>query len=117
VVFRGLQESLEEIIVKPWGFELILVNNELYCSKLICVFRERWSSGGRFHYHELKDETFIVLIGSLVLEIEGFLPNRLKSLNTYRIKPGIKHKFTAGSAFCLFLEVSTPDSEDDNIRC
>lgn len=105
------------MIVKPWGFEVVLVNNELYCSKLILVMREKWSTAGRFHYHKVKDETFIVLIGSLVLEIEGYLPNRLKSLATYRIKPGIKHKFTAGSPFCLFLEVSTHDSEDDNIRC
>ena len=81
------------------------------------MLKDRWSTGGRFHYHNLKDETFVPIIGTLILEIEGCLPNRLKSLDVYRIRPGIKHKFTAGSPFCLFLEVSTKDTEEDNIRC
>ena len=102
--------------IKDWGFELTLVNNEKYCGKLLLVMFGKWSSGGRFHYHKIKDETFVVLMGSLVLEIEGYMPNRLKSLDTYRIKPGVKHKFTSGTPFCLFLEVSTTDREEDSIR-
>jgi uncharacterized cupin superfamily protein len=107
----------DKVVMKAWGFELTLVNNDLYCGKLILSFRGRWSTAGAFHYHRLKDETFVVLIGALALEVEGCLPNRLKSLDSFRIKPGVKHRFAAATPFCLFLEVSTRDDEEDNIRC
>ena len=45
-------------IPKGWGEELILVNNELYCGKLL-IFRK--DSKFSMHYHMKKDETWYVI--------------------------------------------------------
>ena len=40
-------------VPKGWGNEIIFVNNELYCGKLLC-----FKAGAAFsmHYHMIKDE-------------------------------------------------------------
>ena len=50
-------------VPKGWGHEVIFVNNELYCGKLL-VFKK----GAKFsmHYHLIKDETWYVDKGEFV---------------------------------------------------
>ena len=106
-------------ISKQWGSEEWFANNSLYCGKMLIVKEGEWSSGGRYHYHKIKDETFFVLSGSLVLlvldpDTEVIM---LREGDSYRVKPGIKHKFRSSGPECKFIEVSTHHSEDDSIRC
>ena len=50
-------------VPKGWGHEVIFVNNELYCGKLL-VFKK----GAKFsmHYHLIKDETWYVDEGEFI---------------------------------------------------
>lgn len=49
-----------------WGYQIRMVNNELYCGKLLILEnRER----GGWHYHKKKTETFIVLAGEVYLDV------------------------------------------------
>lgn len=53
-----------EIVKKGWGKEIIFVNNDDYCGKLLC-----FEKGKKFsmHYHILKKETWYVSKGSFIL--------------------------------------------------
>lgn len=104
-------------IHKTWGKEQIYVNNELYCFKEI-ICKDKWSSNGKFHYHKIKDETFIVLRGILLLQTkyEGDVQTvHLKEDDTFRIVPGVKHRFkSANDKVCIFFEVSTHHDDSDS---
>ena len=102
-------------VEKTWGRETWLENNELYCMKLIICEEEKWTSGGDFHHHPIKDETFVVLKGELLLDIEG-KETVLKSWDKRRIRPGVNHRFRSIGVSCTFLEVSTPHSDEDVVR-
>ena len=102
-----------KIVEKLWGKEEIIVNNELYCAKFLILNPGFESS---YHYHPLKDETFHVLEGVCLLNLNG------KELvlcqgNTIRIAPTIPHSFCAMEKRpCRILEVSTPHSDEDVVR-
>ena len=53
-----------EIVEKGWGKEVIFVNNDEYCGKLLC-----FEKGKKFsmHYHIKKKETWYVSKGSFIL--------------------------------------------------
>lgn len=109
------------IIVKDWGWEEIVENNDLYCLKIITCIDRKWSSKGKFHYHRIKDETFWVKDGVLELDIQEedgpFAGFYLRERESIRIKPGVKHRFRSVHNKCVFIEASTHDSESDSIRC
>jgi len=102
-------------VEKEWGYEIEFANNELYCGKELYCEDQIWSSGGWYHYHPIKDETFWVLTGTLLLDVEGneILLNRG---DYHRIKPGTRHRFRSVGHSCTFIEVSTTHSDEDSIR-
>ncbi len=48
------KKTMSEKIIKGWGYEIWITNNEKYCGKLLC-----FEEGKKFsmHYHMIKDET------------------------------------------------------------
>jgi D-lyxose ketol-isomerase len=102
---------------KKWGAEEWIVNTKLYCGKKIVVINE-WSSGGKYHYHKIKDETFYVIKDNLILDImdpKGHTSVRkLSPGESFRIKPGIRHRFKAEYSLCEFIEFSTHHSDSDS---
>lgn len=102
-------------IEKSWGYENWLVNNELYCAKHLICYKDRWSSKGKYHYHKHKDETFFILMGRLLLDIEGVEYDLTKG-DKKRIKPNERHRFKATTEYCKVLEVSTHHDESDSYR-
>ena len=61
----GMSKKQEvEIVPKGWGKEIIFVNNEEYCGKLLC-----FDAGKKFsmHYHLQKKETWYVSKGKFIL--------------------------------------------------
>ena len=61
----NLSKKLEsEIVPKGWGKEIIFVNNDEYCGKILC-----FEKGKKFsmHYHVLKKETWYVAKGKFLL--------------------------------------------------
>lgn len=107
---------MENIVEKSWGKEEWIVNNELYCGKILTCIRGKWSSNGLYHYHKLKDETFHILQGSVILDIEG-KEYTLNEGDTFRIKPNTKHRFTSLTDISKILEISTQHFDSDSYRC
>ena len=109
-------------VEKSWGYELWIVNTSLYCGKELMVRRGKWSSNGNYHYHLIKDETFYVIKGSLILDYVDtkniFYSITLKPGDAFRIMPGIRHRFSTRTlGGCKFHEFSTTHSDIDSYRC
>jgi len=109
-----METRKHHFVKKDWGSELWFENNDLYGGKLLTIEAGKWSSKGKRHYHPIKDETFFVLNGNILLEVEGkaFV---LGPMQSHRIFPGQMHRFK-GLTDCQFIEVSTPHKDEDSIR-
>lgn len=101
-----------EEVKKVWGKELIVINCDKYCGKLLYLDQGAESS---CHYHKKKQETFYCLEGQVALTIEG----KNYMLNPYSrpktIKPGVKHSFT-GLAASTIIEFSSQHDDRDVFR-
>ena len=100
-----------------WGYEVWIENNEIYCNKLLVLNKGYLSS---WHYHEHKDETFIILKGSVGISsaqcgTDDITYQILEPGDTFRIKPGLVHSFHSLSIKSIVMEVSTTD-DDDNVK-
>jgi len=103
---------------KPWGHEVRWAINDKYLGKILHIDRGQKLSR---QYHEVKDETIYVLQGLLILELgmdenKNNQAEKIKVLETgesYRIKPGVIHRFVAPrEGFVRLIEVSTPEIDD-----
>lgn len=113
--------TIPEIYPKNWGREIWIANHEKYCSKILEVKQGFHCS---VHFHKLKDETFFLLTGAVVLELsekEDFSNPQLHRLGVMnrdqaiRILPFQAHRFTAIDNSQI-LEVSTQHFEEDSYR-
>jgi len=104
---------------KVWGRELWLVNNELYCSKILEV---RYHEGGSYHEHVVKDETFLILEGSimLIMGTQGGAWSQVVRLDegmSIRLRPGVPHLVVGLSEQpARILETSTQHDDTDVVR-
>lgn len=110
--------SLIEWVPKGWGGEKIICNNEEYCGKLLYFVKGKKCS---FHYHKLKDETFYIQSGKVLLKYtdEDDLANALEVIlsagDKFHIYRGLRHQMTALEDTELF-EFSTQHFDEDSIR-
>jgi len=100
-------------IEKPWGYELWLARTDRYVGKILFIRRGQRLSR---QYHRVKDETFYVLRGRLILEIgAGDALERVEVPpgRCYRTLPGTVHRYAAPQdEDCELIETSTPELED-----
>jgi quercetin dioxygenase-like cupin family protein len=105
-------------VPKGWGYEKWIVNGELYCGKLLFFEKGKRCS---WHYHKIKDETFYIQSGELLLiygedsDIEKAKMVVLKPGDKFYIQPGLKHQMQAREDTELF-EFSTQHFEEDSYR-
>jgi mannose-6-phosphate isomerase-like protein (cupin superfamily) len=106
-----------ENVAKKWGKEIVIVNNDSYCGKILCI-----EAGKKFsmHFHMDKDETWYVARGVLMLSyIDTSNAQRhhmdLKIGDVVRVHPGIPHQLQAVE-YSEIYEVSTPHRDDDSYR-
>ena len=109
----GQVAKLEDVRVdKPWGFELRFAITDRYLGKVIHVNKGEALS---LQYHDHKDETLLLTLGSMDLELEDdkgeIQTHRLTTGNVIRIVPGRKHRMNAVED-CEFFEVSSPEIND-----
>jgi mannose-6-phosphate isomerase-like protein (cupin superfamily) len=108
---------LEGTIKKGWGREEIWATNDKYCGKFM-----HFDGGKRFsmHFHAVKDETWIVQSGQFLVRwidtTDATIHEReLNVGDTHHNAPLVPHQL-----FCIMqgtiIEVSTPDSVEDNHR-
>lgn len=103
---------------KGWGFEDIIVNNDLYCGKVLHFEEFKRCS---YHYHKLKTETFFLRKGMLMVTY-GWTDDILEAKETvlmagdiFHIPIGLRHQMFAMEESELF-EFSTQDFVDDSYR-
>ena len=98
-----------ETVIKKWGYEQWIVNNEDYCAKLLNI------KGGAvcsYHCHPKKRETFLVLLGHVEIMVEGESHTSAPMDEPTTIEPGQKHKFR-GITDAVMLEVSMHHDDND----
>lgn len=108
---------LEGFVKKGWGSELIWATNDQYCGKLM-----RFNTGAKFsmHFHREKKESWYVLDGEFHVRWINTLDaktitTKLSPGDTWDNDPCEPHQLICIEEGTI-LEVSTPDSVEDNYR-
>lgn len=104
-------------VEKGWGFEDIWTTNDQYCGKMM-----HFNQGAKFsmHFHAVKDETWYVLSGRFNVY---YIDTKDASMHEKELGPGdtwhnpplLPHQLCCLEAGAI-IEVSTPDSVEDNYR-
>jgi quercetin dioxygenase-like cupin family protein len=96
---------------KVWGSEEWIANTDQYCGKILNLNKGYRCS---IHYHKIKDETFYISEGKVLMEVGNEL-KIMKAGESQRIIPGTKHRFT-GLEDSVIVEFSTHHEEGDSYR-
>lgn len=106
-------------IKKGWGYEIWIENNNKYCGKLLFFRKKKKCS---WHYHRLKDETFYLQVGRILLRY-GWDEDITKSEglilfpgDSFHVPTGLKHQMTGLLASNVLFEFSTEHLDSDSIR-
>lgn len=104
-------------VSKGWGSEDIWVTNDNYCSKFM-----NFISGAKFsmHFHAEKEETWYVMSGRFLVRWidtkDASIHEKILNVgDVWHNDPLVPHQLECYSAGTI-LEVSTPDSVEDNYR-
>jgi mannose-6-phosphate isomerase-like protein (cupin superfamily) len=104
-------------IEKGWGHELIWATNDKYCGKIM-----HFNEGAKFscHFHAEKDESWYVLKGEFIVESintkdASVHTTHLHEGDTWHNPPLLPHRLICVKEGDI-IEVSTPDSVEDNYR-
>ncbi len=95
---------------QKYGCYLFNCINRKYAKKIVLLLPKQRHP---LHKHKLKEETFQILSGSLLCELNG-RENLLMPGDTILVKPGVWHKFKALQEPCIFEEVSTTSYNNDS---
>jgi quercetin dioxygenase-like cupin family protein len=108
---------LKGYVKKGWGSELIWVTNDKYCGKMMT-----FKTGAKFsmHFHREKEETWYVQSGKFIVRWinTADASQREDTLNegaVWHNPPLLPHQLICIEAGTI-VEVSTPDSVEDNYR-
>jgi len=113
-----MKTSSIEFVPKSWGFEKWICNSEEYCGKLLYFVKDKKCS---FHYHKLKDETFYIQSGKILLtygDTDDF--NKASKIilekgDKFHIYRELRHQMLALEDTELF-EFSTQHFDNDSYR-
>ena len=107
-----------KIVPKGWGHEKWIVNNEMYCGKLLFIKKNKRCS---WHHHKIKDETFYLQSGliSLYYGYDDDIGQAdllvLEPGDKFHVPVGLNHQMVALMDSELF-EFSTQHFDSDSIR-
>jgi N-acetylneuraminate synthase len=94
---------------REFGAAIINIINREYCKKIIVLLPEQYHP---VHYHQIKEETFQVLYGTLQLNIDGE-DILVRTGEIFTVERGIRHSFFSETG-CVFEEVSTTHVRNDS---
>ncbi len=113
------RDQLDNFVEKVWGHEEWIVNNDKYCGKKL-VFNKGYCCS--LHCHKIKDETFYVLSGKIILELQNEKQDGDKKISRVmtsgdiqHIAPGAYHRIIALEPSEI-IEFSTFHMDDDSYR-
>ena len=117
IQIKNIHNSKTHVVEKAWGREIIFVNNDLYCGKIL-----EFNAGSKFsmHYHMVKNESWYVSEGEFIYrwintdtaEVEE---ERLNVGDVIGIPNGLPHQLEAVTGGKIF-EVSTTHYDRDSYR-
>ena len=107
-----------EVHKKAWGHELWIINNELYCGKLLVFKAHKQFS---MHYHLLKDEAWYISKGEfeykfIDTETAELRSKIVKEGDCIHLMPGQPHQMLALTEGATIFEVSTQHFDSDSYR-
>lgn len=117
---EGVHQSIPRRVEKDWGSENVLYNKH-HCVKIMTLKSGQQVS---MHWHQSKDETFVLISGSLVIEtIDKFgqpaIVRLTDQFDSLTLKSNTPHTFYCPSTQgeeTVFIEASTTDHPDDSFR-
>lgn len=106
-----------KFVPKAWGSEQWIINNDLYCAKILSFGAGRSFSN---HFHFSKIETWYVLVGSLILEYFDLSNASVKTKtvsvgDVIHVPRGNPHKLTA-LIDSVIWETSTHHDDFDSYK-
>ncbi len=108
---------LSGYVEKGWGGETIFATNDKYCGKILNFNKDAKFS---MHFHAEKDETWFVISGEFTVK---YIDTNNAKMHEVKLSPGDRwHNppLLPHQLICLeegsIIEVSTPDSVEDNYR-
>jgi len=105
-----------KFVPKSWGWELWIVNNEMYCGKILFIKQGKYCS---YHYHEIKDEVLYIQQGKINFTYEedgvDFEHGELGVGEAFHVIPGVKHQMEALEDTYI-IEFSTQHFDEDSKR-
>ena len=110
-----------KVVTKVWGWEQWIANEPGYCGKILTLNRGYCCS---LHFHKIKDETFYVLRGRVLLELREaatrltrpeIMTFVLRPGEAHHVKPGDLHSFI-GLEDSQIVEFSTHHEDSDSYR-
>ena len=111
-MFKMENKNLKpEIHEKVWGREEWIANNHKYCGKKLILNKGKRCS---LHYHKLKDETFYLQSGKILMELDGF-EMVLNPGEYIEIPKTNSHRFS-GLEDSVIFEFSTQHFDSDSYR-
>ena len=98
---------------KPWGYELVFAETELYVGKVLFI---RAGESLSLQFHRQKDESWLVQSGRAKLELgsagDPVLSQEVVAAGAcFRFRPGTVHRVTAVEDTTI-VEVSTTELDD-----
>ena len=107
-----------EIYKKAWGYENWIINNELYCGKLLVFKKDKQFS---MHYHLLKDEAWYISKGEFIykwIDTENSTEQEtiVREGDCIHLMPGQPHQMLAITEGATIFEVSTQHFNTDSYR-
>jgi mannose-6-phosphate isomerase-like protein (cupin superfamily) len=111
------KKQISEIVKKGWGHEVIFVNNDKYCGKVL-----HFNKGAKFsmHYHIIKKESWYVASGRFTFK---YINTKNADILTEKLEPGDvitneigePHQIICDEEGDIF-EVSTTHYDNDSYR-
>lgn len=106
-------------VVKGWGYELWITNNEKYCGKILHFHDGKKCS---WHKHELKEEHFWIKEGFIEItfgetdDISEAKKVILSPGDAFHVPIGLRHQMKAVFGPATMIEFSTQHFDSDSIR-
>jgi N-acetylneuraminate synthase len=92
------------------GCFLLNLINKQYAKKILILLPNQKHP---LHFHKIKEESFIILFGTLLLK-DGKRSFNLKEGDVIHLKKNSWHNFIAGANGCIFEEISTTSLKNDS---
>jgi len=115
---KPVQQTPAKFVPKGWGHEVIIVNNDEYCGKLLFFERGKKCS---WHYHVEKAETFYLAKGKMLVKFSWdddyaqAEETLLQAGMHFEVPRGLRHQMIALEESHLY-EFSTPHKDADSLR-